>query len=478
MRDDDFEKTLQAGSRAIAEAARPKSAESIRARGDQRRRRKAVGSALLVIAVVAGGGAAYAGVRSAQTPAPVTRPVQPSPRPSPHVTTPPTSPKPHKSASHATQVLPAGRAGTLAQVPWSKVGPGWSLAEYASGRPDPSGQWLGGGQMTLNLLDPAGGHYIAFTQPDGGTPWTLLGWAGDGRQALFGVSADGQQGFIGYRELTLATGAVTTFAAPPAVMPTGFTRPDGTNIVAVLATGKTLALQRYSLTGALQATLTSHAVGAAGRAVANCGLRCDAASSPDGTSVVWSYGGSLQLIGNAGGLLRNLPVPGTGQDPACAPIRWWDTQTVLAVCSRPAGQQLWLVPASGATSTPLTSAAITSAADSGLVTGAWELAGTVYVNQTSDSSTCTQATSGPTGASIERVGAGGSLVAVPVPGSSGTDNTVQGTVGRQLLVLSRSSCPGSNSLLLLNPATGATQPLLTPSAGQAGIVAVVPFGTG
>jgi hypothetical protein len=476
MRDDDLEGTLQAGSRAIAEAARPKSAESVRARGDQRRRRKAVGSALLIIAVVTGGGAAYAGVRSAQAPAPVTHPVHPSPRPSPHLTSPPISPKPHKSTGTTARLLPAGQAGTLAQVPWSKIGPGWSLAEYASGRPDPSGQWHGGGQMTLNLLDPAGGHYILFTQPDGATPWTLLGWAGDSRHALFGVS--GEQGYLGYRELTLATGAITTFAAPAAVIPAGFTQPDGTNIVAVQRTGRTLALQRYSLTGTLQATLTSHVIGASQTAASNCGMECGAASSPDGTSVVWSDGGSLQLIGNAGGLLRNLPVPGTGRNEGCAPVRWWDTQTVLAACSEATGQRLWLVPSSGAAPTPLTSAAITSASDSGLVTGAWELSGTAYVNQTSNSSTCPQAAGGPTGASIERVGAGGSLAAVPVAGSSGTDNTVQGTVGRQLLVLSRTSCPGSNSLLLLNPVTGATQPLLTPSAGQAGVVAVAAFGSG
>lgn len=122
MRDDDFERTLQAGSRTLAETLRPRPAEAVRARGDQRRRRKAAGSVLLAIAVLAGGGAAYAGVRT-PAPPPVSPPVTPGPGPSgtlpqpsspPPSSPPPTSPPPSPTVSGPPPV-----AGVLPQGPYA-----------------------------------------------------------------------------------------------------------------------------------------------------------------------------------------------------------------------------------------------------------------------------------------------------------------------------------------------------------------------
>jgi TolB protein len=479
MLDDDLEKALKAGSASIAEAAMPKSAESVRARGNQRRRRKAAGSAVLAVAILAGGGSAFAAVKSAQAPPPVTRHVTPSPQ----VTTSPPAPRPSTSASHSPRMLPAGQTGSRADVPWTLVGPGWNLAESSTGQPNVSGQYAGGGQMTLYLVDPPGGRYVLFRQPAGESPWRLLAWSGDGARALFEVDAQPLTA-SGYEVVTLATGAVSSLTLPAGVTPAGFTRPDGTNIIAVAriprtsglpSTGGTLKLQRYSLTGQLQATLTSHVIGSGQPADANCLQYCGAVSSPDGTSVVWTDGGSLQLIANAGGLVRDLPVPGAGQNPACAPIRWRDPQTVLADCTGPSGRRLWLVPAGGATPTALTPGLTASAPAFSVAADAWTASGAVYVDQTVNSS-CVQASSGPIGAAILAVRPGGSLVAVNVPGSHGTYDTALAAAGSRLLVLSRTSCPGTNSLLWLNPVTGASQPLLTSPAGEIGVVAAVPFG--
>src|SRR5215831_8325961 len=36
--------------------------------------------------------------------------------------------------------LPGGHVGTLAQVPWAQIGPGWALAAYTTGTPTPPGR--------------------------------------------------------------------------------------------------------------------------------------------------------------------------------------------------------------------------------------------------------------------------------------------------------------------------------------------------
>ena len=211
MLDDDLEKALKAGSASIADAARPESAESIRARGNQRRRRKAAGSAVLAMVILAGGGSAFAAVKSAQAPPPVTRHVTPSP----HVTSSSPAPHPSTSVSHPPRVLPAGQTGSRADVPWNQVGAGWSLAEFSTGQPNPSGQYVGGGQMTVYLVDPAGGRYVLFRQPAGESPWRLLAWSGDGTRALFEVDTLPLTA-SGYEVVTLATGAVSSLTLPAA----------------------------------------------------------------------------------------------------------------------------------------------------------------------------------------------------------------------------------------------------------------------
>lgn len=479
MRDDQFDATLRAGAAAVAGTSVPRSAEAVRARGDQRRHRKAAGSALLALALIAGGGAAYAGIHDGLTPVSVNRP----PAPPPGRTLPP-SPRPHSTSSRAARMLPAGQVGSRASVPWPLLGAGWSLAELSAGPPDSTGQW-DGGPMTLDLVDPDGGRYVLYQQAGRQSPWKLLAWSGDGTRALFGVTATalppgsataGERSYGEYREITLTTGAVSSFAAPAGVTPAGFTRPDGTSILALQTAGGLLRLQRYSLAGVLQATIASQPTGSASPGPA-CGYTCGAVSSPDGTSVAWWSDDGVQLIDNAGGLLRKLPVPGPRTDPACAPVRWWNAQTILAECTQAAGWRLWLVPTDGSTPAALMSLpANENAVDYSLQTNAWQAAGTGYVSETTGSG-CPQ-DPGPDGSGIFRVTPGASAVSVSVPGSVGNDAAMEGEAGGRLLVLARTSCPGTSSLLWLNPATGAAQPLLTAPAGTAGVLAALPFGPG
>jgi hypothetical protein len=172
-----------------------------------------------------------------------------------------------------------------------------------------------------------------------------------------------------------------------------------------------------------------------------------------------------------------LHAPGSGHPAACTPISWWTSSTVLASCDASGGAggstALWLMPAGGGHPAPLTTASGEPSGD--FVTGgAWRAGGQVYVTSTS-SNQCSGAPSGPGGLSIDR---NGSSSAIAVAGSTGNHNAIIASLGGKLLVVSQTNCPGSQSLLWLNPSTGTTQALLTATSAEAGVVAAVPYGSG
>jgi hypothetical protein len=103
-------------------------------------------------------------------------------------------------------------------------------------------------------------------------------------------------------------------------------------------------------------------------------------------------------------------------------------------------------------------------------------AGQDYVTQT-NSSQCPGAPDGPGGLGIFRVTTSQSLIPVTVPGVTGNRNRVVGTSKGQLLVLAQAACPDTSSLLLVNPATGAARVLERGAAGQAGVLAAIPYGS-
>lgn len=380
------------------------------------------------------------------------------------------------STTPKVQMLPAGRVGGRTSVPWSLVGAGWSVAQLstaAAGSPDPAQA----GSSAIYLVDPQGGRYLIRNLAPGAA--TLMAWSGDGAAALFGPGATGAGGYF---MLRLSTGNLMPLNLPANVAAAGFTRPMGLNLLAVEEGAAKYKLERYNLQGAFQ-----HSLSAIARRPGNpgwqstCATACAALSSPDGTLAVWSSpGDEMQLVSNAGGLIRRLHVPNSGQPPSCTPISWWDAGTVLASCAATGGQsaatQLWLVPDSGSSPVPLTVASGISAG-TGYDTGAWQAGGQTYVTQTT-AAQCQSAPSGPGGLAILRLDSSGSGELVTVPGSTGNHNVVVGSTASRLLVLAQTSCPGSTSLLWFDPATGATQTLISGPAGQAGVIAAVPYGQG
>ena len=376
----------------------------------------------------------------------------------------------------AVQMLAAGRTGTLSAIPWTLVGAGWTLAEMSTAAPGPNGTATGSGTVTTYLVDPKGGKYQVQTSP-GAAP-ILLAWSGNAQTALFAVPLSG--GGVTYDLLSVQTGSMSPLPLPPGVTAVGFTRPDGLNILAVSQTTAAFKLERFNLQGAYQATIGSlpRKPGMAGWQP-GCGVSSCALSSPGGLFAVWGAAGDeMQLLSNAGGLIRRLAVPDSGSPPSCVPLSWWNGDTVAAYCFAPNSVvgRIWLVPITGAAPTALTGPA-GSMTGSGVVTGAWHGPGvSVYATQT-DAQLCAGAATGPGGLALATV-SGGTLQPVGIRGTTNNDTTVVSASDGRLLLLAETSCPGASSLLWLNPATGTTQTVLSAPAGEAGVLAAAPFGMG
>lgn len=208
------------------------------------------------------------------------------------------------------------------KVPWAKVGPGWELAQYTSGtRARPAA-------TTLYLVSPGGSRYSLHTWPaSANLATTLVAWSGDKTRALLDEGPGGQAA-----QLNLVTGKLSRFRLAGQASALGYTRPDGLNILGVRVDGSVATLARYSLTGKLVKVL------AAGR------YSIDGMYSPGGTTLAVSGANGLRLVSNAGGALRQLPVPGTSPVLGCGLVRWWSTGTILAECEAKSSS---ISPASG-----------------------------------------------------------------------------------------------------------------------------------
>jgi hypothetical protein len=221
----------------------------------------------------------------------------------------------HEQGGAGTTAAAGGVAGTpaatLAGVPWSKVGPGWELAEYTAG---PAGK---ADPVTLYLISPAGIRYAMHTWGAHATVPDLIAWSGDKTRALLGLTGSK------YEQLTLATGKLTTGKLAGRAQPMGYTLPGGQTILGVTEAsrgGLPATVARYSLAGKLLRVLT--------RGV----NENTAVYTANGAALAVSGSKGLELVSNAGGVIRSLPVPGTDAPLGCTPSRWWNATTVLAQC--------------------------------------------------------------------------------------------------------------------------------------------------
>jgi hypothetical protein len=346
----------------------------------------------------------------------------------------------------ATAGVAAGTPGaTRAGVPWSKVGPGWELAEYTAG---PAGKAY---PVTLYLISPAGTRYSLRTWGGHATVPYLIAWSGDKTRALLGLTGSK------YEQLTLATGRLTAGQLAGQAQPMGYTLPGGQNILGITegSTGTAPAtVARYSLAGKLLTVLT--------RGV----NENTAVYAANGTALAVSGSKGLELVGNAGGVIRSLPVPGANGRLGCTPARWWNATTVLAQCIANGAYtpRLWLVPTSGKRPTALTPQRSGAGPDLGDI-GAWQLPSGTYLQALGACATL----------QIFRQAANGSITPVVPAHTAGQDNRIVTALGTRLLLNAQTACPGSESLLWYNPAAKAEQWLLRAPAGAAGVIGVLAY---
>ncbi len=379
-------------------------------------------------AVMIGGavlGLALAGCAAGQGPAAAQSPAQ--------ETAAPQTAAPPATVSGATSGAASGKSSAASKVPWQSVGPGWVLDTDSTGtvaKPAPT---------TLYLVSPAGAKYALLTWPVSATPGPFLdAWAGDKTEALFALySPSGQPD--GYGELNLMTAVMTRVAfANAATTPLGYSLPDGQQILGTTQSGTDATIARYTQAGALVQTLATgpDAVGAV--------------YSPDGTALAVPAPGGLQLVGNAGGVLRNLPVPGVGTKSQCQPVRWWNATTILAGCNG-----LWLVPSGGAKPTELTPVRKASF-DLGDI-DAWQLPSGLYLQSLGACGTL----------ELNKQASDGSVTAMTVPGM--TESPVVVTAAGARLLVEQHGCHGGSQLAWYNPATGAEQWIFTAGGGPAAV---------
>lgn len=355
-------------------------------------------------------------------------------------------------AAAATRATATTRTvSATARVPWSTVGRGWELAEYTTGPAWPQSTDY---PVTLYLISPAGARYPMHTWAAHTTVPYLIAWSGDKTRALLGLP-----GLPGgkYEQLTLASGKLTAGQLSGRAEPVGYTLPDGLNILGVTegsfdTSPSTVA--RYSLTGRLLKVLTR-------------GVNEDTAVySANGTELAVRGLKGVELVSNAGGVIRTLTVPNTSPPLGCTPARWWSGTTVLAQCFAKGADnpRLWLVPVNGGRPTALTPQRSGAGPDLGDI-GAWRLPSGTYL----------QGLSGCATVEIFRQAANGSVTPVVPAHTVAYDNRIVTELGGRFLIDAQTACPGSQSLLWYNPATHAEQWLLRAPAKAAGVIGVVAY---
>jgi hypothetical protein len=374
---------------------------------------------------------------------------------------------PAPSTSTAAQPAAArGVEGTIESIPWSQVGPGWTLATWspASGtRPGeqqpPNEPTWDTATTTLYLVDPAGGRYPITTFPPSGNAVRpkLVDWSGDGGKALFSTEYGNPDTAI---VVDLHTGKQTTFAVDG---PARFTRPDGKALLLSGGGGvdRTGTLERVDLAGKPQLTYPTDKL--------ENRFNGEYLSTPDGMRLVLGTNAGLALMGNDGTPGATLPVPAQGY---CQPLRWWDAPgtTVLASCGSKDDaytSSLWRVPIDGSAPTALT--APNNGSNDGKDHGdvnAWQLPAGTFV----------QALGACGVIFVAKLNDDGTTTPVSVPGLSDAKSIrVIGADGNALYLHAHAACGGGQSLLRYDPQASTSTVLLGPPINGGGVIDAVPY---
>ncbi|CDO08868.1 hypothetical protein [Mycolicibacterium cosmeticum] len=395
----------------------------------------------------------------------------------------PTAPPPGAATSARTPApAPAAPvaaregAAAIGEVPWDQVGAGWTLATWSPVTAHRPGEQRAPGEAdpetattTLFLVDPAGNRYTIATLAGADARLRLTDWSGDGSTALFtSTEYPGPSKIIA---VDLHTGTQTTIAAQGYPR---FTRPTGQALLVStpFMGGTPGTLTRIGLDGTVQQRYPTDELGGAGQfsgryLASPDGTRLVLATANLGNELVPRSDDSLVVVGNDGTILRTLPTPMA--NAACAPVRWWAAEVVLADCSAEHGSatQLWRVPLDGGTATPLTALNSGQGDDPGfggdLGDGiAWELPTGTFLQSAGACGT----------AFLSRLTADGHTTRVDVPGMSDSVFVI-GATADKLVLHGHLGCGGGTALVSYDPATNSSTVLLGPSVNGGGVTEAI-----
>jgi hypothetical protein len=383
----------------------------------------------------------------------------------------PLSGSPEVSTSTSMTAAPVAAHGVeaaLADVPWARVGPGWTLAAWSPAiahmpgeSPAPNEPTSDTATTTLYLVDPAGNRYVITTfPPDHRGELGLLDWSGDGSHALFGARYPAPSTVI---SVDLHTGAQTTI---PVNGYPRYSRPDGNSILVSTDSDDKVpgTLHRRDLAGNEQFTYPTEQPRGGGQFSGNY------LQSPDGAQLVLGTTvDRLVVIGNDGKHIRDLSSPVS--KARCSPVRWWTPAVILVHCTgeQSSAGQLWEVPLDGGAATALTAANSGQEDDPGFGGDigdgvAWQL---------------------PSGTFLQSAGACGSMflsrltpdmhtTRVSVPGMSDSV-VVAGVAADKLVLLGKVGCGGTTSLVTYDPAANTSTVLLGPPVNGGGVTDALPY---
>jgi TolB protein len=196
------------------------------------------------------------------------------------------SPATSTATSAPALAAPAAAHGVeapISDVPWAKVGPGWTLATWNPVTPHRPGEQPAPGEptpetaaTTLYLVDPAGNRYPITTFSGEDARLDLTDWSGDGSHALFADSYPEPSKVI---SVDLHTGEQTTI---PLDGYPRYTRPGGKALlVSTYSNGnESGTLKRIDFAGNEQLTYPTEQLGGAGQFSGRY------LESPDGTQLV------------------------------------------------------------------------------------------------------------------------------------------------------------------------------------------------
>ena len=380
----------------------------------------------------------------------------------------PTAPSASPAAApEAASAVAKGVERGIGDVPWSQVGPGWTLAMWSPVTSHRPGELTAPGEptwdtanTTLYLVDPTTGNRYTITTftPDDHDP-TLVDWSGDGSHALFAQASNAIS-------IDLHTGERTVV---PVHGTPKYTSPDGKALLVLTSFNgdEPGTLTRIDMAGREQLVYPTDDLGGAGQ------FSGDYLESPNGTQLVLGTANlgneivprtdnSLVVMANDGSIIRTVPVP--MPEAYCAPVKWWAATVVLAHCTAEAssGEQLWEVPLDGAKPTALT--AVNSHNNEPGFEGnygnrnAYKLPSGVFLP-----------TAGACGTSfVSRLTPDGHTTRVDIPGIR-ESAVLAGVSGDKLLVVGSVGCGGGTSLMTYDPVANTSTVLLGPPINGGGI---------